>query len=88
MRGLRLGQLPLAAVKKFLTFISYLPVSLVGLLGAYIVFHMWHLTEIGHRHSPQRQATSTNQRSVNAGQGLAPVKGNRSPEVSRTAADH
>jgi hypothetical protein len=34
-------------MKKFCNFLSYLPVILVGILGAYIVFHMWTLTEIG-----------------------------------------
>jgi hypothetical protein len=33
-------------VKKLLSFLGYLPVILVGTLGAYIVFHMWELSEI------------------------------------------
>ncbi len=32
-------------MKKLLSFLSYLPVILVGILGAYMVFHMWQLTE-------------------------------------------
>ena len=36
-----------AAVKKLLSFLKYLPVILVGLAGAYIVFHMWQLSEVG-----------------------------------------
>jgi hypothetical protein len=39
----------LRMTKKILRFLAYLPVILVAILGAYIVFHMWRLAEIGRR---------------------------------------
>jgi hypothetical protein len=40
-------------MKKFVNFLGYVPVLLVVLLGAYIVFHMWHLSErFRHKDSP------------------------------------
>jgi hypothetical protein len=68
-------------VKKVLSFLSYVPVILVGILGAYIVFHMWQLTEIGHLHSARRQAITNNQSSDSGTQqGLAPANVKGSPE--------
>ena len=42
-------------MKKLLSLLSYVPVILVGILGAYIVFHMWQLTEIGRGASAGRK---------------------------------
>jgi hypothetical protein len=38
-------------VKDLLSLLKYGPVILVGLVGAYIVFHMWQLSEVGHSKS-------------------------------------
>jgi hypothetical protein len=41
-------------MKKFAKLLGYVPVILVGLLGAYIVFHMWQLSDrFRHKDSPQ-----------------------------------
>lgn len=40
-------------MKKFINFLGYVPLILVGVLGAYIVFHMWQLSErFRHKDSP------------------------------------
>jgi fatty acid desaturase len=68
-------------VKKLLSFLGWVPVILVGMLGAYIVFHMWQLTEIGHRHSPRKQAVTNGQASATgAQQGLPTANAKGSPE--------
>jgi hypothetical protein len=48
----------IVSVKKFVRFLSYLPVILVALLGAYIVFHMWRLSE-NYRHPTSRAIQQT-----------------------------
>jgi hypothetical protein len=57
-------------VKKVVSFLSWVPVILVGILGAYIVFHMWQLTErFRHKDSPKtrqsEQMAAGNAQSVN-----------------------
>jgi hypothetical protein len=71
-------------VKKFLQFLCYVPVILVGLLGAYIVFHMWQLTEVGrggHRVTAKARSTelASQQQFLPAGP---------DPHPSTTAQDH
>lgn len=42
-----------ASMKKFVNFLGYVALILVGVLGAYIVFHMWYLSEhFRHKDSP------------------------------------
>jgi hypothetical protein len=53
-------------MKRFLKFLCYFPLILLGVLGAYIVFHMWQLTEIGHGAASQRHAVAGNDTSPQA----------------------
>jgi hypothetical protein len=40
-------------MKKFVNFLGYVAIILAGVLGAYIVFHMWQLSErFRHKDSP------------------------------------
>ncbi|HEX6567099.1 MAG TPA: hypothetical protein VF020_22605 [Chthoniobacterales bacterium] len=71
-------------MKKFLQFLCYVPVILVGLLGAYLVFHMWQLSEVGRGgHRDIAKAPSTELASQ---QQLSPAGAD--PHPSTTAKDH
>ena len=56
-------------VKKVLSSLSYLPVVLIGILGAYIVFHMWELSEVGRGKSSRETPPGKGQ----IGQGNPPL---------------
>jgi hypothetical protein len=60
-------------MKKLLSFLSYLPVILVGILGAYLVFHMWQLTEIGHGASAGRKNEQVGKHAQASGEGAPSV---------------
>jgi hypothetical protein len=71
-------------VKRLLQFLCYVPVILVGLLGAYLVFHMWQLSEVGRgEHRDIAKARSTEL----ASQQQYSPKG-ADPHPSTTAQDH
>jgi quinol-cytochrome oxidoreductase complex cytochrome b subunit len=77
-------------MKKLLSFLSYLPVILVGILGAYIVFHMWLLTEIGHGGSAGRKNEQAGKHAQASGK-AAPsvsVKGSDSAEDLTSTDQH
>jgi hypothetical protein len=64
-------------MKKLLSFLSYLPVILVGILGAFIVFHMWQLTEVGRGSSagPKNEKVGKHAQASGEGQPSVSVKG-------------
>jgi hypothetical protein len=67
-------------MRKLFNFLSYAMLMLVALLGAYIVFHMWFLSErFRHKDSPgPRQSERT------AGGNAQSVLGARSEEAKTT----
>jgi hypothetical protein len=75
-------------VKNFLKFLSYVPVILVAIFGAYIVFHMWQLTEIGRK--GHRNVTITSSPNASSASRENPATGNasESPETSPSPAGH
>ncbi|MBV9874933.1 MAG: hypothetical protein JO025_09425 [Verrucomicrobia bacterium] len=71
-------------MKKFLQFVGYVPVILVGLLGAYLVFHMWQLSEVGR--DGHRGIAKARSAELAGQQQLSP--GGTDPHPSSTAQDH
>jgi hypothetical protein len=69
-------------MKKLLSFLTYLPVILVGVLGAYIVFHMWQLTEIGRSAASRKKELPGKHASAQTSEaGLASAGAKESPNT-------
>ena len=77
-------------MKKLLSSLSYLPVILVGILGVYLVFHMWQLTEIGHGASAGRKNEQGGKHAQASGEGTPSVnvKGSASAETITSTDPH
>jgi hypothetical protein len=75
-------------VKKFLKFLSYVPVILVAILGAYIVFHMWQLTEIGRKGAKHGTIVGGLNANSAGRENSASASGSESPETSSSPVDH
>ena len=75
-------------MKKLPRFLGWIPVILVGILGAYIVFHMWQLTEIGRTGSHHRTIVKDQSTDLAGQQKFSSATAERSPGASPSAEEH